>query len=133
MLRYIHQNPTKAGICKRIEDYAYSSYSEYTGISEFVDTDYALQLATLDEFIGLNHEAVDTPCLDISAKAITRVTDEQARALIKKIAKCDNASDFQNLDVVTRDKYLKRLRDKGLSIRQLSRLTGISFSIVRKF
>ena len=71
--------------------------------------------------------------MDVSDKAITRVTDEQASVLIKKIAKCDNVSDFQNLDIVTRDKYLKKLKDKGLSIRQLSRLTGISISIVRKF
>ena len=71
--------------------------------------------------------------MDVSDKAITRVTDEQAIVLIKKIAKCDNISDFQNLDIVTRDKYLKKLKDKGLSIRQLSRLTGISISIVRKF
>ena len=28
-IRYIHQNPLKAGICKRIEDYEYSSYGEY--------------------------------------------------------------------------------------------------------
>ena len=30
VLRYIHQNPVKAGICKRVEDYIYSSYSEYS-------------------------------------------------------------------------------------------------------
>ncbi len=133
VLRYIHQNPTKAGICKCVEDYAYSSYSEYTGISRLVDTEYVWALTTLEDFVGLNHETVDTPCLDVSEKVIARVTDEQARAIIKKIARCDNVSDFQNLDLVTRDKCLKKFRDKGISIRQLSRLTGISFSIVRKF
>ena len=133
VLRYIHQNPVKAGICKRVADYAYSSYSEYTGVSALVDPDFALRLVTLDEFVGLNNEVIDTRCLEIADKAITRVTDEQARVLIKKIAKCDNVSDFQNLDPVTRDKCLKKLRDKGISIRQLSRLTGISFSVVRKF
>ena len=133
VLRYIHQNPLKAGMCKQVEDYAYSSYSEYIGANDLVDTDYVLGLTTVEEFVGLNHENVDTPCLDISDKIIKRVTDEQARVLIKKLAKCDNVSDFQNLDLVTRDKYLKKLRDKGVSIRQLSRLTGISLSVVRKF
>ena len=94
----IHQNPVKAGICKRVEAYTYCSYLEYIGGSSIVDTDYIMQLTT-----------------------------------IKKIAKCDNASDFQSLDIKTRDKYLKRLRDKSLSIRQLSRLTGVSYSVVRKF
>jgi REP element-mobilizing transposase RayT len=133
VLRYIHQNPIKAGLCKRVEDYAYSSYSKYIEKDILIDTDYVLNLATINDFIELNHEIVEISCLDVSDKAITRVTDEQASVLIKKIAKCDNVSDFQNLDIVTRDKYLKKLKDKGLSIRQLSRLTGISISIVRKF
>ena len=62
-----------------------------------------------------------------------RVTDEQARALIKRVSKCESVAEFQALDIPARDKYLRILRDEGLSIRQLSRLTGVSFNIVRKF
>jgi hypothetical protein len=62
-----------------------------------------------------------------------KVTDEQAHKLIQKYSKCKNVADFQALDIKTRDKCLKKLRDSGLSIRQISRLTGISFNIVRKF
>ena len=133
VLRYIHQNPIKASICKRIEDYAYSSYSEYLGANDLVDIDYTLQLISIDEFIGLNQQIAGANCLDVPNKAIVRVTDEQARLLIKKVSKCDTVSDFQDLDTATRDKCLKKLREMGLSIRQLSRLTGISFSIIRKY
>lgn len=132
VLRYIHQNPVKAGICKRVEDYIYSSYSEYICSSILVDTDYVLGFATLEEFIGLNRENVDNACMDIADKVIPRVTDEQARTLIKKIAKCNNASEFQELECTVRDRCLKKLREKGVSIRQLSRLTGISFSVIRR-
>jgi putative transposase len=31
VVRYIHQNPLKAGIVNNINDYAWSSYSEYIG------------------------------------------------------------------------------------------------------
>ena len=133
VLRYIHQNPTKAGICKRIEDYAYSSYLEYIGRSDFVDTDYVLGMTTMEEFVGIHRQIVDRRCMDISDKVVVRVTDEQARALIRKITKCDNASEFQELDIALRDKCLKELREKGVSIRQLSRLTWISYGVVRKF
>ena len=132
VLRYIHQNPVKAGICKRVEDYIYSSYSEYICSSILVDTDYVLGFATLEEFIGLNRENVDNACMDIADKVIPRVTDEQARTLIKKIAKCNNASEFQELECTVRDRCLKKLREKDVSIRQLSRLTGISFSVIRR-
>lgn len=29
VIRYIHQNPVKAGICKKPQDYNYSSYNEF--------------------------------------------------------------------------------------------------------
>ncbi len=133
VVRYIHQNPTKAGLCKNIEDYAYSSYSEYLYDSDLIDTEYVLGLCTIDEFVGLNHEVVETSCMDIPEKVIARVTDERAKILIRKISKCENVSEFQNLEIAKRDKYLKKLKEKGVSIRQLSRLTGVSFSAIRKF
>lgn len=132
VLRYIHQNPVKAKLCKQPGDYAYSSYAEYLGRGFLTDTDYVLQLCTTDEFIGLHNALVVTECMEISDKVIVRVTDEQAKKLIQKIAKCNNASEFQELDIAKRDKYLKKLREKGVSIRQLSRLTGISFSVIRR-
>lgn len=133
VVRYIHQNPVKAKLCRRVEDYRYSSYSECLCNGELVDAEYVLRFCTVEEFAGLNSEIVETECIDISEKQVTRVTDEQAKLLIKKVSKCDNVSDFQNLETSKRDKYLKKLKEKGLSIRQLSRLTGVSFSIVRKF
>ena len=132
VLRYIHQNPVKESICKHVEDYLHSSYSAYFGSDELVDTDYVLQLISIEEFRGLNAQIVSANCLDVPDNVIVRVTDEQARALIKKVSKCDTVSDFQALDTVTRDKYLSKLKEMGLSIRQLSRLTGISFNIIRK-
>ena len=58
-------------------------------------------------------------------------TDEQARRIIEKHSGCYTVSDFERLDVATRNKYLKILKQEGLSIRQISRLTGVSFGIVR--
>ena len=133
VLRYIHQNPIKAGICKRIADYPYSSYGEYIGRREIVDKEYVLEQITLDEFIGLNNELVEQCCMDIADKTVVRVTDEQAKKLILRISKCDSVSAFQGLDLTTREKCLKKLREAGLSIRQLSRLTGISYNVVRKY
>ena len=132
VLRYIHQNPIKAGLCKRVGDYTYSSYLEYVTVNDLVDREYVLGQMTIDEFVGLNNQTVDMDCMDISEKPVNRVTDEQAKTMIRKISKCENASDFQALDVKVRDKYLKKLREKGISIRQLSRLTGVSFNLIRK-
>ena len=71
--------------------------------------------------------------MNIEDKPKIKVTDEQAKKIIEKIAKCKNVAEFQTLDIKFRDKCLKRLRESGLSIRQISRLTGVSFNVVRKF
>jgi hypothetical protein len=60
------------------------------------------------------------------------VTDEEAKRLILKYAHCGNASEFQALPIEKRNKYLAKLKEKGLSIRQLSRLTGTSKGIVER-
>ena len=75
VLRYIHQNPTKAGLCKRVEDYAYSSYMEYFNESSRVDRDYVLNLMTIDEFVGLNQQSTDTVCMDIVAQGTVLCVD----------------------------------------------------------
>ena len=132
VIRYIHQNPLKAKMCKHISDYAYSSYAEYLGGNNLVNTAYILDIWPLDEFIALNDAIVETCCLDITENAVIHLTDEHARTLMQKISKCESAAQFQSLATSTRDKYLKKLREKGVSIRQLSRLTGISIGLIRK-
>ena len=61
-----------------------------------------------------------------------RLSDADAKEIIRKISKCESAIEVQHLEQKQRDKYLKKMREKGLSIRQISRLTGVSFNIVRK-
>ena len=39
---YIHQNPVKAGLVYRAEDYVYSSASNYAGIDEIIEVDCLL-------------------------------------------------------------------------------------------
>ena len=70
--------------------------------------------------------------MEIDNRTIIRVTDEQARKIIYKYSKCNNVSDFQKLNDKQRDKYIETFRKKGLSIRQISRLTGVSFGVARK-
>lgn len=134
VIRYIHQNPIKAGICRKISDYVYSSYGEYIGEKYVIDIETALDKMTLEQFAEFNCQLSSDLCLDIvSSIPACRVTDEQAKEIINQYTKCKNVAEFQLLDIKVRDKYLKLLREKGLSIRQISRLTGVSFNIVRKF
>lgn len=132
VLRYIHQNPIKAGFCKNIDGYKFSSYNEYIRKSLMVDTDFCLGIIDKEQFIDFNAEYAQDICLEIEEDNF-RLTDDEARKIIHKISRCSTITEFQNLSIEKRDKFLKLLRNQGLSIRQISRLTGIGFNIVRKF
>ena len=133
VLRYIHQNPLKAGLCKQVSNYAYSSYAAYLGGDDLVDTSWILGIWSKEEFIELNETIIETNCLDVPEKSEIRLTDEQVSVLMFKLSKCQNAAQFQELEPVKQEKYLKKLRQEGVSIRQLSRMTGISISVIRKY
>ena len=132
VLRYIHQNPVKAGIVKSIDDYLFSSYNDYVNEdSKIVNFDFAFSIMKKDEFIAFNNEKNDDICLDIKPKEF-RINDSDAKKIIKKVSKCDNATEFQELSQDIRDNFIKKLKENGLSVRQISRLTGISKGIVEK-
>ena len=132
VIRYIHQNPVKAGICEKIDDYKYSSFQEYFSKTKIVDTDFVFKIVSRSEFEKFNRHESSAKCLDIEENKPQRVTDEQAKAIIRKCSKCDTIADFQLLDRKTRDEYLRLFKENGISIRQISRLTGVSYYIVQK-
>ena len=128
VLRYIHQNPVKAGICKKPEDYPYSSMRDYLSFSVLVDTSFALSMLPMDQFITYHKEENEDKCLEIEDHF--RLTDNEAKILICRIAKCKSAAEFQMLDIKQRNLCIHKLHKKGLSIRQISRLTGVPKKIV---
>ena len=128
VLRYIHQNPVKAKLCKYAQEYAYSSMNEYLSCAKLTDTDFALSMITIEQFSDFHREENADQCLDISDNF--RMTDADAKELLRKISKCDNATEFQMLDIEKRNLYIHKLHQKGMSIRQISRLTGLSKKII---
>ena len=114
VIRYIHQNPVKAGICKKVQDYEYSSYNEYFCESELINSSFVFDFVDKTEFVRFNNEKAIVNCLDIEDKVVVKVTDEQAKRIIEK---CKNVAEFQALSIKQRDKYLKKFKELGISIR----------------
>ncbi len=128
VLRYIHQNPIKAGLSKKVKDYKFSSYNEYLANQELVNVDFVFSMVSKEQFIEFNNEENSDSCLEIEYSF--RLTDEEAKEIIYKISKSKNSANFQTLEKNKRDLYLQKFYLNGLSIRQISRLTGISKKIV---
>jgi hypothetical protein len=68
--------------------------------------------------------------LDI--KENRRLTDNEAIKIIKRICNVPHCTEVQILEKDKRNRYLKALKEEGLSTRQIARLTGISRSIILK-
>lgn len=128
VFRYIHQNPLHAGLEDTVGTYRWSSYHAYArSDASFVDIDKAFQLfQNHAECITFLKTDSKEKCLEYISSTPRRFTDSQALDFIHEKTSCKSPSDFQHLDLFQRNHYLVLLHDAGLSIRQLSRLTGIS-------
>ena len=128
-IRYIHNNPAKAGICAA-KDYPWSSYREYVGVPVLVDTTLALELcggvegfvafsATEDEAGYRFHER-------------TRLSNAEAQQLAARILGDIALTDLKAMERGRRNALLFELKDAGLSISQIQRLTGIGRSVIAR-
>ena len=147
VFRYILNNPHKAGICSASE-YEWSSYSRYGDPNSFVDTlvlkellgsfqEYAEFINTDDEGQGDGSQYVpmrdigNRPlCPDISQKQSH--DDEWAKTVIRETLHGQSGMVIRTYDWQKRNEILRELKTKGLSLRQIERLTGISKSVVQR-
>ena len=130
VVRYIHLNPVKAGICRTPQQYEFSSFSSYFK-DPMIDSSYMLTLISRDEFVGFHSVPNDDECMDIDRKTEKMLTDPQAIGEMTRISGCKNATEFQRLAQSARDEALHQMLASGVRIRQASRITGISYHIVR--
>ncbi len=132
VLRYILQNPMKAGMESQPGNYRWSSYLAYEkGNGSVTDTEYADKLfgsrKTLIDFIrqSSDEDAMDEEQYD------WRLRDDQAKEIMKRISQCETAADFQLLDKKVRKAYAREMYLNKLSMGQIARLTGMPKSSVQ--
>ncbi|WHH56948.1 transposase [Petroclostridium sp. X23] len=138
VIRYIHQNPVKAGFSS-MEEYKWSSYNSYTSKSgtSIVDTEFFLGMLSENKDTAIKKYSQymnvpnDDKCLEIDERV--KLTDEKARDIIRQIGNLTNILDIQKLDMEKRNSILKKAKEvEGMSILQICRVTGISRSAIRK-
>lgn len=136
LLRYIHQNPVAAGIVNHVSDYTWSSWIEYEGKTicsmPVCTIQHVLNRIPRDELLALINDPLPKSLriLDFDCNASVRLSDDEVRSFSQSIGIC-SLQDIQHFPKDQRDNVLRQLKDYGASIRQLVRLTGISFGIIR--
>ena len=130
LVRYIHQNHEKDGICK-METYKWSSYKEYLGSKGITDTNFILEMLSSDreeaikKFI-IYSKKIDREFSDGELEG-KKLTDEEAIENIKRITKLENLQAVQLLDRKLQEQYILKISNiNGISVEQIARILGIN-------
>ena len=128
LIRYVHQNPLKAGITDEIEEYPYSSYVEYMKGSKLTDTEFVLNMISLEEFIDYHQEIEE---LKFNVTDSKKKTDEDILMFLKKRYEIDNPKSISKFSKDDRDKILEELK-REFTVRHIQRITGVSRGVITK-
>ncbi|MBR4573335.1 MAG: transposase [Lachnospiraceae bacterium] len=131
VLRYIIQNPAKAGLEKQPGSYPWTSFREYEGgPGTLTDTSLAIKIAGSQKTLARYLQTpVREKVMDMN-ESVQHISDEAAKSIISLIADHLSIEDFKNADKIVRRKSIVEMLDAGLDIRQIVRLTGISRATV---
>lgn len=136
VVRYIHQNPLKAGLVKDVFESNWTSINEYIHKGNFVDIEYGLSLFSQDRELAVKNfkkymqQSNHDQCLEDRRRI--RLADSDVMRYLHHMGVA-NISEMQQMERDKRDAVLLKLKQlNGVSLRQLSRITGISKSVIHR-
>jgi putative transposase len=142
VIRYIHQNPVKAGIASGSAEWRWSSCAAFYGEpyypGELLDSEKVYKMMSEDlaiareEFRKFNEETNEDECMDVGWRK-RRLTDEEARAEIGELLGDVGIAQVKSLPKSARSDVLRRVKGiEGLTQRQAGRIFGIAASLVNR-
>lgn len=133
--RYIHDNPSKAGIAAAAE-YPWSSYGEYLDKPDVCSTGFILSAVDGPRgFVALHTgEWAEHDCLDVSSgrNATHAMPDEIAMMIADEVLGIESVTHLKELPLNERNEDIRALKSNGLTVRQIERLTGIGRGAVQR-
>lgn len=136
LLRYIHQNPLKAGLVKEVRAYDYSSWgNDYLrqGSIQCCNTQTVLKRISFQELEALINEPLPkaASCLDIDERRI--ISDTEVREWIIKKRCLRSISDFMLLTMEKRKETIREVfQELDITPFQITRITGMNYETVRR-
>ena len=124
-LRYIIQNPMKAGLEKEPGTYRWSSFRAYQlGKASITDIQTAVDIiGSREQLVAFLKEPNLDQALEMTEPTV-QLTDEEAKAVMMSKAKCTTAEDFQALPPADQRRWIVAMYREGVSPVQIVNLTG---------
>ena len=131
--RYIHHNPARAGVVRDYKEYIWSSYVEYIDTALYCETDTVLaSFGGPNAFSEFHETYVGGAERVLTDEKAPLLTDEEARALINREMGEKAVKAVSTMTRIERDSAIRRMRQLGLDCRQVERLTGVSYGVVKR-
>ena len=136
LLRYIHQNPVKAGIVEDAADYEWSSWKQdYLRDPDELGWSIShvrsvLKRISREELTALVNEPCNANCVDVDNTR--RLQDSEVKDFIAEQCGAKSVVEFQRLTTEEQTRIVKATKAEGASIRQLMSHTGWSYRRVRE-
>lgn len=128
-IRYIHNNPVRAGLAKHPSEYKWSSYQEYLGKRFLLDDSLMLDIGAYGP-CGLDYADDCFPkCRLYSGK---RLSDEDICKEIKGKLNITSPTTIKGFNRSDRDTAIKRISEIGAYPSQIARITGLSQTTVSR-
>lgn len=133
VFRYIHQNPTKAGLEKEVGEYPWSSFDCYAGAGGIAYTEMFLgHFGKVENCISFLKQVQDEEDEFLDCRSTSRMLDEEAIEKWKVASGLENPQDLQKMDILSRNRELYQMVKNKIPIRQISRITGISRTSIKR-
>lgn len=135
LLRYIHQNPLKAGLAESVRDYDYSSWGNdylHLGSIQCCNTQTVLKRIPFQELEALVNESLPkVACLDMDERQI--ISDAEIREWFINKRCLRSISDFMLLSLDKRKETIREaFHQFDVTPFQISRITGMNYETIRK-
>ena len=142
VIRYIHQNPVKAGIVKQSDEWKWSSCLGYYGKNprhrNLLDADFIFKKLSTDItsakhlFKEFNERKNNDQYLEDTVGE-KKLSDDEARLEIKELLGSIEIAQVKSLPREKRNELLREVKCvNGLSLRQAARILGVSHNLIFK-
>jgi putative transposase len=141
VVRYIHNNPMKAGMVREPEAYRWSSIHAYTGEKEhpkgLTETEFILnifhrnRMEAIQAFREFMKQENEDTCLDEEIKR--KKTDGEVKTEIEAMMDGEPIGKLQSLEKEKCNAILRTIKaSEGVTIRQIARVTGLNAMNVQR-
>ena len=133
VLRYILQNPIKAGLEQEMGEYLYSSFKAYAGIPDgLTDTGFAFgYFEDRNRLVEFLKAPSRDKALDVDPPK-SRVADADVLSRVKKFVGEAGKASFAELEKPLQRDCVQRMLQHGATIRQVAAATGLPKSNVAR-